>query len=376
MHPRRLLCTALLALGFLPGAAAAQDWRTWYFPYLASSANDFPMYSARLNIIQREPDYFSPLPNRAILTVDAGATTRGSRRAMVRFKAPGLWKGWRFAGALAAEREARFGYYGLGNDTEFDEDLATDAQPFLYRVRRTRYRAYGEVTRWLVPHLGLAVAGGIEKTRFTDLPGPSIFTSSYGSELEDDDATGRATLVYDSRDNEFDTQRGLLLEAGVLGGTGGDGYSRVHAILRGYIPVREGTILAARLGGASLAGSPPLNALFELPVWEDELSALGGITTFRALDEGRFAGRGTLFANVEVRHHILDAGGYGGLTAIGFLDAGRVFDSNDFTLTTEDMKVGGGVGLALRILRSTIFTFNLGRGPDGTEFTVGSGWMF
>lgn len=376
MHLRRLLCVALLALGLHPGAAAAQDWRTWYFPYLASSANDFPLYAARLNIIQREPDYFSPLPNRAILTLDAGATTKGSRRAMVRFQAPGLWQGWRFAGAVAAEREARFGFYGLGNDTEFDKDLANDTQPFFYRVRRTRYRGYGEVTRWIVPRFGVAVAAGVEKIRFSDLPGPSIFTSSFGSELEEDDATARVTLVYDSRDNEFNTHRGLLLEAGVLGGTGGDGYSRVHAVLRGYVPVREGTILAARLGGASLSGAPPLNALFELPVWENELSALGGISTFRALDEGRFAGRGTLFANVEIRHHILDAGGYGGLTAIGFLDAGRVFNSTDFTITTDDVKVGGGVGLALRLLRSTIFTFNLGWGPDGTEFNAGSGWMF
>ena len=45
-------------------------------------------------------------------------------------------------------------------------------------------------------------------------------------------------------------------------------------------------------------------------------------------------------------------------------------------VTTEDLKVGGGGGIALRILRSTIFTFNFAGGPDGFNFEVGSGWMF
>ena len=42
----------------------------------------------------------------------------------------------------------------------------------------------------------------------------------------------------------------------------------------------------------------------------------------------------------------------------------------------EDMKVGGGGGVGLRVLRSTIFTFNFAGGPDGFNFEVGSGWMF
>ena len=35
------------------------------------------------------------------------------------------------------------------------------------------------------------------------------------------------------------------------------------------------------------------------------------------------------------------------------------------------MKVGGGGGLALRILRATIFAFNFAGGPDGFNFTRG-----
>jgi outer membrane protein assembly factor BamA len=103
---------------------------------------------------------------------------------------------------------------------------------------------------------------------------------------------------------------------------------------------------------------------------------LGGEFSHRSLDYGRLTGRGALFGNFEVRHDLLSLGDLGGITLLAFMDAGRVFESESFRLTTEDMKVGGGGGIALRILRSSIFTFNFAGGPDGFNFSVGNGWMF
>ena len=40
------------------------------------------------------------------------------------------------------------------------------------------------------------------------------------------------------------------------------------------------------------------------------------------------------------------------------------------------MKVGGGGGVAIRVLRSSVFIFNFGGGPDGVNFSIGNGWMF
>ena len=77
-----------------------------------------------------------------------------------------------------------------------------------------------------------------------------------------------------------------------------------------------------------------------------------------------------------MRHDLLALGDLGAITLLAFLDAGRVFEGEDFKLTTEDMKVGGGGGIGVRILRSSIFVFNYARGPDGGSFSVGSGWMF
>jgi surface antigen Omp85-like protein len=355
-----------------PGAR----WRTSWFPYLSGGANDSPVLAFRVRHWQ-PADYEARTTYTAALNGDAGIAPRGSRFIAASFKAPGVWDGWRLSSVAVVQRESRYGYYGLGNDTRFDPDSVNQDHPFLYRMRRTRYRGAVEVTRRIKGPLQVAFLADYEHAHFTSLPGPSKFVDDFPSgELKQDDVSGRLALVYDTRDNEFNTHQGLLLEAGTQVGSGGDGYTRQYVILRGYLSVREGTVLAARIAGSGMGGTPSLDALFMLPAWEREIPVLGGEYSHRGLDYGRFTGRGALFGNFEVRHDLLALGDLGAITLLGFLDAGRVFENEDFTLTTEHMKVGGGGGIALRILRANIFVFNYARGPDGGNFSVGSGWMF
>lgn len=385
MRVTRLPGLLLLLLHLAGGGLTAQEadeeelpdrpWRLSYFPYLSGGANDGPVISARLRYWQ-PAEYEDRVTANGAFDAAAGFTLRGSRYLSARFVAPQLVEGWRFQAAAIADRQARFGYFGLGNDTEENEDLVTEAVPFLYRVRRTRYEAVVEATRRLRGPLQLSVQGDFEGVRFRSLPGPSVFTADFGDELKQDDVAGRIALVYDTRNVEYNTTRGLLLEAGAQVGSGGDGYTRLYSVLRGYLTLKEGTVVALRLAGSGMGGTPTLNARFDLPVWEEHVSVLGGEQSHRALDTGRLAGRGTLFGNLEVRHDLLPFGDLGAITLIAFVDAGRVFEQESFRITADDMKVGGGGGVALRILRSTIFTFNFAGGPDGFNFEVGSGWMF
>jgi outer membrane protein assembly factor BamA len=383
--PRVLLVSALVAplLARAPGLAAQEGeepevrspWRTSYFPYVSSKANDGPVISARIRYWQPAP-YEARTTYAAALDAAAGVSFRGTRYAAVRFRAPGLWKDWRLDGFVVAERLARFGYFGLGNDTEHNRDLVGEDTPFLYRVRRIRYEGRVEVTRRIRGPFHVALRGDIGQARFTTLPGSSVFIDDFGEGLEQDDVAGRLALIYDTRDNEFNTLRGVFAEAGAQVGSGGDGYTRLYSAVRGYYPVREGTVVAARVAGSGMGGTPPLNARFNVPAWNDEVLVLGGEYSHRSFDTGRFAGKGVLFGNFEVRHDVLPFGDLGALTLIAFLDAGRVFEGESFRLTTDDLHVGGGGGIALRILRSTIFTFNFAGGPDGFNFSVGNGWMF
>jgi hemolysin activation/secretion protein len=125
-----------------------------------------------------------------------------------------------------------------------------------------------------------------------------------------------------------------------------------------------------------MTDGPPLHARFELPMWENPLVIFGGDDTHRAYDEGRFTGEHVLFGNFEIRHNILDLATLGSVTALVFLDAGRVFEQENFKITTDGLKVGGGAGIGVRVLRSTIFTFNLAKGDEGWNFTMNSGWLF
>jgi outer membrane protein assembly factor BamA len=348
-------------------------WKTSYFPYLTGGPNDGPLVAFRVHHFQ-PAEYDSRVTSNAAFTAEAGITFRGGRQVILRFRAPQLWKNWRLKTLAAAVREVRFGYFGLGNLTTENEDLVTPAQPFLHRVRRARYGGQFDVTRRLQGPLQLALQGNVERTRFTTLPGPSVFKSDFGPELKETDVSSRVALVYDTRDNEYNTHQGLLLEAGAQAGTGGNGYSRLYTVLRGYLSPREGTVIAARFAASGISGTPSLNARYIIPAWEDQIPVLGGQYSHRSFDTGRFAGKGVMFGNFEVRHDLLAFGDLGAITLLGFVDAGRVFEGEKFT--TKDLKVGGGGGIGLRILRSTIFTLNLAGGPDGFNYSVGSGWMF
>ena len=350
-------------------------WRTSYFPYLTGGTNDGPVVAFRVHHFQ-PAEYDDRVTTNAALTADAGITHRGSRHVAVRFRAPQLWDNWRFNALGAAVREARFGYFGLGNETVENDEAVTPEQPFLYRVRRVRYGGKVEASRRLRGPWQAALLANVEWTRFSTLPQPSLFRSDFGTELRETDVSARLALVYDTRDNEFNTHQGLLFEAGAQVGSGNDGYTRLYGVLRGYLSVREGTVVAARLAASGMGGDPTLNARYYLPAWENQIPVLGGQYSHRSFDTGRFAGKHVMLGNLEVRHDLLPFGDLGAITLLGFVDAGRVFEGESFKLTTDGVKVGGGGGVALRILRSSIFTFNFAGGPDGFNYSVGSGWMF
>jgi hypothetical protein len=381
---RALLVAALLPalLARAPGLAAQDEetehrspWRLSYFPYISGLANDGPVLSARARYWQPAA-YEARTTYTAALDAAAGVSFRGSRYAAARFRAPGLWRDWRLDASLTAERLARLGYFGLGNATERDEDLVTEASPFLYRVRRIRYEGRVEVTRRVRGPLHAALRADLADVRFTTLPGPSMFIQDFGAGLEQDEISARLALIYDSRDIEFNTTRGLLAEVGAQVGDAERSYSRLYAAIAGYYPVREGTVVAARVVGSGMGGTPTLYARSNLPTWNEQVPVLGGEYSHRSFDSGRFVGEGTLFGNLEVRHDVLPFGDLGALSVVAFLDAGRVFEGESFRLTTDDLHVGGGGGIALRILRSTIFVFNFAGGPDGFNFSLSNGWMF
>jgi hypothetical protein len=351
-------------------------WSLSYFPYITGLANDGPLIAGRVRYWQPAA-YEDRVTAKAALELNAGIGFRGSRFAIATATVPRLGNGWRLYGLAAAVREARFGFYGLGNATVRDDALTEPDNDLYYRVRRRVYRVQAEVTRQLTGPLYAALLGEAVSANYVAPDDqPSLFGQTFGPELDNQDASLRLALVLDTRDNEYNTTHGVLLEAGAQVATGGGNYERVYGIARGWLTPRVGTTLAARIAGSQLYGAPTLDARFIIPGWERPVLVLGGNYSHRGLDLPRFAGQGVLFGNFEVRQEVFGFGDLGAIGVVGFVDAGRVFEEDRFRLTFDDLKVGGGGGIAIRVLRSTIFTFTVGRGPDGTNIDLNAGWFF
>ncbi len=369
----------LLLLGAAPLAAqeTQEPWKDSFFPIIRYSGNDGVSLGLRYSWSQRAP-YGSPYFNNGSVVGDLAYSVSGSVGASVRFKAPGIRRNWRFDLGLGAIKQARYEFYGVGENTTYEPDSVTDDNKYYYRVRRAQVQARAEASRRIAGRLWLTGMALWKTTQFTDLPGPSVFTDEFGSELKETDAIGRIGLAYDSRDNDYDTHRGALVEAGILRGSYNGGYGRWVVDGRGWVPFGEwqSTWISARVVAAARTdGELPLDAKLYVPVWEGQVRVLGGAESHRGFLDQRYVGRDLLFGNLAVNHDLMNAGLFAaGLS--GFVDAGRVFEESDFRLTTEGMKVGGGGGVYLRFLQTGIYTFNFATGPDGFMFTLGNSWMF
>ncbi len=352
------------------------EWLTSYLPFLGAAPNDVPTIQFRWRRWLMA-DYEDRVTARQTYNAIIGYSFKGGWLVGARYDGPRIADGWRLRGSVAAARDVRYGYFGLGNSIEIDKDLADDTQPYLYRMRRRRIFGTGEVSRRISGPLWIAALVNVTDAQYTALPGPSVFRQDHGSQLDEDEVSGRLALVYDTRDTEYDTRRGLLAEVGIQYADHKDNnYTRSYGMIRGWVPMTRGIVLAGRVLASDIRGAATLDSRFELPAWDRTIALLGGEDSHRSLDNGRFAGTGALVANAEARIPLKSFGEYGAVNLLLFADAGRVFEGERLRLTTEDMTLGGGFGLGIRVLRGNIFTLNFGFGPDGANFSARTGWMF
>ena len=396
---RRLGALALLLLAPPLSAQVGAPWRASYYPYLMGNSSTGLLLVGHYHLA-RPAEYEARVPFDGIFSAEAGWSTNNSRFVAARFRGPLLVPGWRFAADAGAGRETRFGYYGSGPDGS--DTTLTPGSVFgeeFFRMGRARYFVRGEVTRRIAGPFSVAVAGAFTHYRFSSSKDGSVFDSDYLAQpLFGNDLTGRLTLVLDTRDDEYVPANGLFFEAGLYGGSGKfeerslpppggppgpivatfseGGYAGGYLHLRGYVSPRGGTVIAGRFATRALDRGAPLDARYVLPGWERDLTVLGGADSHRSFVPGRFAGRGVMMASLEVRHNLLDLGDLGAVTVIGFVDGGRAFGDQGLRWTLDGWKVGGGGGVAIRVLRSAPLIMNFAGGPDGFVFTMGNGWSF
>ena len=334
----------------------------------------------------RSWDYGTPPPYRISISLDGQLSTSGSRFLKLEARAPGLATGWRFTGRLSARRRAKDNYFGLGNATVFEKDSVSDSQPDFYRAIRTQYVFRAEMQRDLVGPLRVVAGTKAERWRISPQDGPSVLARDLANgadptiDVATDDVSFRVGLLLDTRDDEVAPNSGIVIGAGVgvadADIAGDVTYTRTTLNAQGYWSPSPLVVFAARAVGEVMGGTPPFGTYYLIEGGTRFYEGLGGSASHRALANNRFLGRDKLFGNVEVRYTVSAIPTLYRLSLVGFLDAGRVFEAEDFRITGEGLKVGGGTGLMFQIGRAGVAGFTVGLGPDGIESDFHSRWTF
>ena len=393
---------SLLVLGLLASPLSAQEPdpsppRMSNFPYLVSTPNDGLLLAFRV-IRYRQAAFDARVTNLREHSVDVGYSARKSYFVRGEYRRLWLEDGWRVDGTIEATREMRFGESDRPALPEIDSPS----------LRRTRQHGWLDVTRRVHGPWQLALRGLIDRqellgdqtTLFARYPQASsdgiivCVTApcpGFPVDITQTDAQLRAALVLDSRDNEYNPNRGVLAEVGLFTGSGGAGYHGAYGLASGWVSPRRGTRLTARYAFRALSSATAIGIQQELPAWEAPFTTLGGPHSHRALPVGVLTGRGLLLGGVELRHDLLDFGGLGAITLLGFVDGGRAFrdpspledpapgspvPSGKLRFSFENWTWGAGGGIGLRVLRAAQLNVTAAKARGETRWYVSSGWSW
>lgn len=363
-------------------------WVNSFYPKLFYAPRDGVTAGGYIAFIQpkRFEDFEEPAPYRASVSLNGQISTGGSRFLRLEFRAPDFVRGWRFLTRVEGRRWARDNYFGLGMGTTFSDDDITDAQPHFYEALHNRYSLRAEVQRQIAGPLRVLAGLDAQHWNLSPLEGPSVFANDLAANVDPTMGVGtaevmaRVGLVFDSRDSEVAPTTGAKLEAiasGADADIAGDlTYTRLTLTAQGHVPASERLTVSARAAAQLMGGTPRFGSYYRIDGSEYQLHAMGGASTHRALPRNRYLGRHALFGNLETRYTV-----YGYPTAVlaslvAFLDAGRVFESEDFSLTTDELQVGGGAGFFVQVGLLAVLGATVGVGPDGAVLNLHTRWPF
>ena len=241
-------------------------------------------------------------------------------------------------------------FFGYGNDLRIE-----DPNSRFYRNRTTR-AFFGMSGRRNMPGDSYVTFGPfVQHTNVNEETGRFILTPSAGISLSDVERQThvgfRNTIHIDSQDNRAVPKRGfdIDLHAESLFGVdkNADDFVRFRGDFASYLTPFSATwlTLAPRFGGQTVLG--------DYPFWAASTLGAGPLRGYRA---DRFAGRTSLYTNLEARARISRFAGYAGYGewgVLGFLDSGRVFADENPSRTWH---TGYGGGLWLNALDRVVVT--------------------
>ena len=386
--------TLFLLLAALAGPGAAQDaevptgFRFAGIPVLNFNSDEGFGYGARAALYNHADGSYNPY--LYTLETQLFFTTEGRRQVVLFFDAP-HWPGpkQRLTAELRYQRFDPAPYFGLGNDTAYNEDLTDEESPAFihedyYGFRRTRTSAWASYQRRVGP---IKVLGGlgIVHAEVTPYDGPTLLDAATEVNGKDGGFTNylKAGLLYDTRDFEHAPSQGdwtdLIFEiSNGLWGSHYD-YARLTFTNRHYFTLARNVVFAERIVFEKSWGDIPF---YETTFFGSSFKieeGLGGSKSLRGHLLNRFTGPMKLFGNLELRWRIrtltlFQQNLFAALS--GFVDYGRVWrDGEAFSLS--GLHTGQGVGFHMGWNETFIVTANFARSDEvSLAFYLSFGYLF
>lgn len=396
IHLRLLLLTAALAWAAAPAVTVGQSGRATGLepiglPVLKVDSDEGVTYGALTQLYQYGDG--SSLPYVWVLQPEVQLSTEGRRDVTLFVDAPHvLPEGWRVNGFFGIERRIVTPFYGLGNSAPYQPALedSDGPNPNYYRIGRLRRSAILNLQRRAaVSPLWVLFGAGLVTSRVDPSPedtGTTLYAEQLGPTVETYWTNYlRAGLIWDSRDRETAPRDGTWTEVvfhWVTEGLGADvEFTRWSITDRRYYSVTDRLVFAHRYFLQGVGGNAPVHQLQRVQTSFRQGEGLGGASTVRGLLKNRYAGKGMLVWNAELRFHAFDFRLIGRpfhLALSAFLDQGRVWASGvqlDELLSGLHRGYGGGFHLGMG--ENFVISADVAHSDEATlPFYIGLGYLY
>ena len=374
------------------------DERRWEFagvPAINFDSDEGFGYGAVVEVYSySEADEYDPY----VLTLQPTVlfSTEGRRDLTVFFDTPHLLPGgWRLTAFAGTEHHTATPYYGIGNDSDYDEGLEREdgPNPHFYRFGRIRNRLTFDLQRPIgdTP-LRVLFGGGSGRTSINLIPhdeGITLLATELAS------SSGmlpggwtnflRGGLVWDTRDREVGTRNGswseLLVKSAAETLAGDHSFTTWTVTYRRYFSLGGRIVLATRLILQSTSGEAPFYELQQLDTSFKAQEGLGGAKTLRGIPKNRYTGKGIFLWNRELRWRATEFTTFNRdfqLVVTAFVDSGRVWaEGVALDEALSDLHHGYGGGLKLGMGENFIVSLDVGHSRESTApIYLGLGYLY
>lgn len=393
--PLRLAASIPLALLVTLAPVAAQERATGLelggFPILKLDSDDGFGYGVSAAIYEygdgtRAPYLWTLQPQLEIYT-------KGRRDVTLFIDAPHvLPEGWRVNGFLGSERRLYSPYYGIGNDVPYDEALAdpNGPNPHYYEYGSLRRSALFNLQRRVSTSPLWALFGAGLVTTCTDPTpddeGATLYLADVGPEVETSWSNYvRAGLVWDTRDRETGPRSGSWSEVVVQWveeSLGADfDFTRWSLTDRRYFSLSERLVFAHRFFLQGMSRDAPIHQMQRVQTSFLQNEGMGGSRTVRGIPKNRYAGRGMMVWNAELRMRALDFRAVGRAFYVAlsaFVDQGRVWAGGvRLQELFSDLHRGYGGGIQGGMGENLLVSLDVAHSSEATlPFYIHLGYLF